>query len=503
MDAKLTPVASRCPTGIAGLDNIVRGGLPRDRLYLVLGKPGVGKTTLALQFLLAGVEAGEKSLYITLSETKAELEEVAKSHGWDLGKLALYELSSLEAEIQKESDTTFYSPSEVQLNRTTVALLNEVERVKPMRVVFDSLSELRLMSETQLRYRRQILHFKQFFAGRNCTILALDDGSGLDAEDQMESLAHGVILLTRHVPEYGVTRRQIQVKKLRGVNYREGNHDLLMRTGGLVVFPRLVAAEHHHTFAKGSISSGIDSLDELVGGGLDRGTSTIFMGPAGAGKSTLAACFVHAAAKRGEKAIYFAFDETVGTFLIRVTSLGMDFPGHVASKTVVLQQVDPAEISAGELAFSIKESVIKHGVKMVVIDSLNGFMHAMADQRHLTLHLHELLSFLNQQGVATLMVLTQQGTVGQMLAPVDLTYLADNVIVLRYFEAYGGVRQAISVMKKRSGNHERTIREFAITPQGVLVGAPLKNFRGVLTGVPVMIGDGSTEEAVKGGQALL
>lgn len=494
MDNKRPSEAALCLTGIEGLDDILRGGLPRDRLYLVLGSPGVGKTTLALQFLLTGAELGEKGLYITLSETKAELDEVARSHGWDLSSIPLYELSNLEAEIQKESDTTFFSPSEVQLNRTTIALLKEVERVKPTRIVFDSLSELRLMSETPLRYRRQILHLKQFFTGRNCTVLALDDGAGLAADDQMESLAHGVITMTKRVPDYGVTRRTIRVEKLRGVSFREGNHDLLMRTGGLVVFPRLVAAEHHQAFTKDKILSGVPSLDELVGAGLDRGTSTIFLGPSGSGKSSLATCFARTSAERREKALYLSFDETIATFLHRARGMGMDLAEHLKSGNLILQQIDPAETSPGELTFSIKEYVQKGGVKMVVLDSLNGYIYSMADQRHLTLHLHELLSFLNQLGVATLMILTQQGMVGQMQTPVDLTYLADTVVMLRYFESQGAVRQAISVMKKRSGNHERTIREFAISGQGLLVGPPLKNFQGVLTGVPVLLGSGQSAQ---------
>lgn len=489
MNISPQPAPERCQTGIEGLDDIVRGGLPRDRLYLVLGQPGVGKTTLAIQFLLTGAAAGEKSLYITLSETKTELSEVALSHGWDLSLLALYELSSLEAEIKQEAETTFFSPSEVQLNRTTIALLKEIERVKPRRVVFDSLSELRLMSETPLRYRRQILYLKQFFDGRNCTVLALDDGAGGGSDDQMESLAHGVITLTRTLPDYGITRRQLRVEKMRGVSFREGNHDVLMRTGGLVVFPRLVAAEHHVSFPKEKFSSGVAGLDALLGGGLDAGTSTIFLGPSGAGKSTLATCYARAAAQRGEKVLYFTFDETAGTFLIRSAGLSMDLRGHIEEGTIRLQQIDPAEISPGELAYTIKQAVQRDGIRMVVIDSLNGFTYAMADQRHLALHLHELLAFLNQQGVATLMILTQQGMVGAMQTPLDLTYLADTVVMLRYFEARGSVRQAISAMKKRSGGHERTIREFAITPDGVLVGAPLENFQGILTGTPMLIGE--------------
>jgi circadian clock protein KaiC len=485
--------ADLCKTGVEGFDDILNGGLPRDRIYLILGEPGVGKTTLALQFLLEGARMGERGLYVTLSETKTELSEVAVSHGWDLSAIHLFELSALEDKIKDESDTTFFSPSEVQLNRTTKVLLDEVERVKPVRVVFDSLSELRLMSETPLRYRRQILHLKQFFAGRSCTVLMLDDGAGNEqVDDQVESLAHGVIALAKTSPDYGVSRRQIRVQKIRGVKFREGNHDLLMKTGGLVFFPRLVAAEHHATFKRECISGGIAGLDALLGGGIDRGTSTIFMGPAGTGKSTLAMCFSLAAAKRGEKVLFFTFDETLGTLLARAHELGQDINTHRENGHIKLQQVDPAEISPGELAYRIREAVQRDGVRVVVIDSLNGYLHAMPDQRHLTLQLHELLAFLNQQGVATMMILTQQGLVGTMQSPVDLTYLADTVVLLRYFETNGSVRQAISVIKKRSGNHERTIREFTIVKNGVNVGEPLHGFHGVLTGNPFVLSPAKT-----------
>ncbi|HEX2862204.1 MAG TPA: ATPase domain-containing protein, partial [Lacunisphaera sp.] len=381
-----------------------------------------------------------------------------------------------------------FSPSEVELNRTTRVLLDEVERVKPSRVVFDSLSELRLMSETALRYRRQILHLKQFFAGRKCTVLMLDDSAGKSQiDDQVESIAHGVVTLVKTSPEFGVSRRQVRVQKVRGVKFREGNHDLLMRTGGLVFFPRLVASEHHTEFKRESISGGIPGLDALLGGGIDRGTSTIFMGPAGTGKSTLAMCFSLAAAERGENVLFFTFDETLGTLLSRTRELGQNIAAHLESGRIKIQQIDPAEISPGELAYRIREAVHGGKVRTVVIDSLNGYLHAMPDQRHLTLQLHELLAFLNQQGVATMMVLTQQGLVGTMQTPIDLTYLADTVVLLRYFETSGSVRQAISVIKKRSGNHERTIREFTIVKDGVNVGEPLRGFHGVLTGNPFVL----------------
>jgi circadian clock protein KaiC len=477
--------ADLCKTGIEGFDDVVAGGLPRNRLYLILGEPGVGKTTLALQFLLEGAKQGEKGLYITLSETRSELNEVANSHGWDLSEIILFELAALEAQIKQESDTTFFSPSEVELNRTTKTIIDEVERVKPTRLVLDSLSELRLLSETPLRYRRQILSFKQYFAGRKCTVLMLDDNSSNGHGDiQVESLAHGVIALTKTAPEFGVARRQLRVEKIRSVKFREGNHDLLLNTGGVVIFPRLVAAEHRKKFARENMSSGIAGIDELLGGGVDRGTSTIFMGPAGTGKSTLATTFALAAAERGERTLFFTFDETLATLSARAEALGLGLEKHLQSGMITLQQIDPAEISPGEMAYRIKQAVKNEQVRVVVIDSLNGLLHSMPDQRHMILQLHELLSFLNQQGVSSLMILTQQGLLGAMQGPIDLTYLADTVVLLRYFELDGEVRQAMSVMKKRSGHHERTIREFRIAKDGVTVGPPMTGFQGILTGVP-------------------
>lgn len=479
----------KCKTGVHGLDEVLGGGLPRNRLFLIQGEPGVGKTTLALQFLLAGAKLGERGLYITLSETKAELEEVAASHGWDLSAVHTFELSALESQLKAEAESTFFSPSEVELSRTTKTLLAEVDRVQPTRVVFDSLSELRLMSETALRYRRQILHLKQFFAGRRCTVLMLDDESARDEiDDQVESLAHGVVTLTKTSPEFGISRRQLHVKKIRGVKFREGNHDVLITTGELLVLPRLVASEHHQEFRRENISAGIPGLDDLLGGGLARGTSSIFLGPAGTGKSTLAMSFAAAAADRGEPVLFFTFDETRDTLLIRARELAPLVRQHLDSGRLRVQQIDPAEISPGELAHIVQHGVQRDGVRVVVIDSLNGYMHAMPDQRNLLLQLHELVAFLNQQGVVTIMILTQQGLVGTMSTPIDLTYLADTVVLLRFFEYDGSVRQAVSVIKKRSGDHERTIREFTLTKDGIKVGEPLKGFRGVLTGAPTILG---------------
>lgn len=479
-----------CPTGIEGLDRILCGGLPRNRLYLVQGDPGVGKTTLALQFLLEGVRENEKALYIALSETKDEIVAVALSHRWNLEALDVFELSALEQQLAQTKQNTLFHPSEVELSKTAKTLLDEIERVQPARLVIDSLSELRLLSENPLRYRRQMLALKQFLAPRKCTTLLLDDRAGLDdSELQVQSIAHGVITLEKRLMDYGAPRRTITVDKLRGVRFHEGSHDYVIRSGGIHVFPRLIAASHSKDFVQETISSGLKELDALLGGGLDRGTSTLIMGPAGTGKSSIALQNAIAAAERREKSLFFLFDENIKTITKRTAALGMPLAEHMKSGCIRLQQLNPAEISPGEFACRIVDAVEGQMVSLIVIDSLGGYLQAMPNEKLLNLQLHELLTYLRQQGVVTIITLAQHGLVGTMQSPVDVTYIADTVLLLRYFEAAGRVKKAVSAIKKRSGSHEETIREFDIDATGLRVGKPLTDFQGVLTGVPTFYGD--------------
>lgn len=483
-------MVTRAETGIGGLDDILRGGLPRDRIYLVQGDPGVGKTTIGLQFLMHGAAAGERCLYITLSETKAEVEDVAKSHGWSLDGIEIVELSAVE-QSNALADNTLFETSEVELHETMRKLLGFVERLHPTRVVFDSLSELRLLAQTALRYRRQILSLKSYFVDKCCTVLMLDDRTSEAGDLQLQSLAHGVIVLEQATPIHGEDRRRLRVLKLRGLKFRGGWHDFAICTGGVQVYPRLIVPEQVERAQGAPLSSGLAELDQLVGGGLDRGTSTLITGPAGAGKSALAVQYAVAAAKRGERAAIFAFDERVGTLLIRSRSLGMDVDTHLASGRLSIRSIDPAELTPGEFAHLVCRCVEEEDAKVIIIDSLNGYLQSMPDERLLLGQMHELLGFLAYHGVCTILVMAQHGLVGTMKSPTDVSYVADTVLLLRYFEAEGRIRKAISAVKKRSGKHENTIRELVFTPKGVTVGPPLTEFQGVLTGVPRFVGKAS------------
>jgi circadian clock protein KaiC len=480
----------RLATGSTGLDSVLNGGFPANRLYLVEGDPGTGKTTLALQFLLEGARRGEPVLYVTLSETKEELTAVARSHGWSLEGVTLHELVPPEESLKTETQYTIFHPSEVELGETTKAVIEEVERIQPRRVVFDSLSEMRLLARDPLRYRRQILALKQFFAGRRSTVLLLDDRTATDSDLQVQSIAHGVLMLEQVELDYGAERRRLRVSKLRGSRFRGGFHDFTIRTGGVEVYPRLVAADHRQEFKTDSVTSDVAGLDALLGGGLDRGTATLIIGPAGSGKSSLATHFTAAAARRGEMVASFIFDEGVNIYLNRAAGLGTDLRAEVEAGRLKVQQVDPAELSPGQFAHAVCKAVEQDGARLVIIDSLNGYLQAMPDERFLTAQMHELLMYLNQQGVVTLLLMAQHGFMGAgMSSPADVSYLADAVILLRYFEAAGSIRRAISVVKKRTGPHEDTIREMRLSAlRGVEVGEPLTAFRGVLTGVPVFMG---------------
>ncbi|MBC7954506.1 MAG: AAA family ATPase [Cytophagales bacterium] len=483
-----TEVITRSPTEVAGLDEVLHGGFIAGRLYLVDGNPGAGKTTLALQYLINGAQAGESCLYVTLSETRGELVANAKSHGWSLDGIEILELLADEIQVDGESDLTMYQPSEVELNATTRKALEAVDRLKPRRMVFDSLSELRLLAQSSLRYRRQILGIKQFLVGRNCTALLLDDRTAEGPDMQLQSIAHGVISLDSHTPAYGRTLRQLRVVKFRGSDFSSGLHDFVINRGGLTVFPRLASSQHGAPFKRETLPSGVPLLDSLLSGGVDRGTSTLLIGPPGSGKSTIALQYASAAAARGEHAAIFGFEEAKAILFERASGLGMPINEGVGPAQIMVRQIDPAEISPGEFAHMVRQSVERDGARVVVIDSLNGYLNAMPEDKFLTAQLHELLSYLNNRGVATFLIAAQSGMLGPMMrSPVDASYLADAVIKLRMYDHAGNVKKAISVLKKRSGLHEESIRQLWFDKGGVHLSEPLMHLRGVLTGVPMEV----------------
>lgn len=483
---------ARIKTGIHGLDGVLGGGFPQGRLYLLEGPPGSGKTTLSLQFLLEGLRQGERCLYITLSETAEELREVAMAHGWSLEGLDLFELASAENALGDGRLQSVLHSWEVELDETVKLILAEVERIRPSRVVFDSLSELRLLAQDALRYRRQILSLKQYFAPQSATVLLVDDmtGSGDGRDGQLHSLCHGVVSLERLTLDFGSARRRLQVQKLRGVNFIAGYHDMVIREGGLDVFPRLIAAEHHTKFSGEPISSGVPEIDSLLGGGPLRGTSTLLTGPAGSGKTNVALQYVWAACERGERCCIFEFDERIGTLLTRAEALDIDLGRHIESGLLEILQIDPAEISPGEFSWNLQTAVEQRGCSVLVIDSLNGYVSAMPQEKQLMLQLHEMLSYLNQKGVATFLINPQHGLVGTMaLGNLNVSYIADAVVLFRFFEAKGRIRKAISVIKNRGGAHEDTIRELKIDARGISLSPALNEFKGILTGTPEFVGN--------------
>ncbi|MFI5230495.1 MAG: ATPase domain-containing protein, partial [Gemmatimonadales bacterium] len=474
--------------GVQGLDDVLGGGLPRNHLYLLDGEPGTGKTTLAMQFLLEGRARGERALYVTLSETAEELTSAATSHGWSVDGIVILELAAVQGEKPDEVYTLF-QPAEIELQHTVETVLAEVDRHQPDRVVFDSLSEMRMLARDPLRFRRQILMLKQFFVGRECTVLLLDDRSHPSGDLQLQSLAHGVILLEHVALEYGAERRKLQIMKLRGAPYRGGYHDFRIRTGGVEVYPRILRHTRQADEQVPTFSSGSKGLDALIGGRILGGTSTLLMGSAGTGKSIISMQYARQAATEGLKARVYMFDERITTALLRAKGLGIDAADALADGRLTLRQVEPTEMSPGEFAQDIVRAVEKEDVRLISIDSINGYLQAMPAERLLVIQVHELLSYLADRGVAIIMTLVQHGVFGaQIEGAAEVSYLADTVLLLRYFEYAGMVRRAISVVKKRDGFHEPTIREMAIDRGGIRVGEPLKAFRGVLTGVPEYTG---------------
>lgn len=481
------PRATVVSTGIRGLDDVLGGGLPAHRLYLIEGVPGSGKTTLGMQFLMEGRRKGDTCLYITLSESREELRAVAETHNWDIEGIEIFELFN-EDEFSLGAEQSVFYPAEVELGEAVQHVMETIDALAPARVVFDSLSEMRLLAQSPLRYRRQILSLKQYLSTRNCTVLCLDDKTAEPGDLQLHSIAHGVISLDQWAQDFGGERRRLRIVKLRGVKFRGGYHDCVLETGGIRVFPRLVAAEHRASFDTNPQTTGVPSLDALLGGGLTPGTNTLFTGPSGVGKTTTAVRAALSALERGQKVMYYLFDEGAGTLLRRSAQLGMDLEPYLRSGTLTLQQIDPAELSPGEFSNRVRKAVEEDGASFFVIDSMNAYVHAMPGEHFLLLQFHELLSYLNQRGCTTVLVLGQHGLIGEGHADVDLSYLSDAMLLFRFFEAEGSIHGAVLVLKSRTTPHKHSIHEFRITSSGLQVGHPLSNFEGVLSGLPSYAG---------------
>jgi circadian clock protein KaiC len=489
-ESETKPSSALVSTGVAGLDEILHGGLPAKHIYLVEGDPGAGKTTLGLEFLLEGARRGEQVLYLAFSETREEVHEVAASHGWDASKLIIAELGGSAGEDERTAQYTMFHPSEVELGATTRRILEHVRETKPDRIVLDSMTDLRLLARDPLHYRRQVISIKDFLWSLPCTVLLLDDPLRERGDTQLQSVVHGVISLEQLSPDFGAERRRLRIVKLRGRKYSGGYHDFIIVRGGLEIFPRVVAREYPKDSNQGLISSGLAEMDALTGGGLPAGSSTLLIGPAGCGKSTLATKYALAAVERGQGAAFFIFDESIDMLLRRSKGLGLDLTEHLQTGAITIEQVDPGEMSPGQFAHRVRQEVERRHCAVVVIDSLNGYLNAAPAERFLSIQLHELLVYLGQRGVLSFLVVGQAGMMAPAAdAPIETSYLADNVIIFRYFEVLGEVRQALSVMKKRGGSHERTIREFRLGSGGLYVGPPLRQFQGVLTSVPEIVGE--------------